>query len=53
MSGISTPGDFFRLLVFLVYFVIGMVPGIWAAWSGMKALVYYLKLKVDGENVAY
>ncbi len=53
MSGVSTTGDSFRLLVFLVCFVIGMVPGMWAAWSGMKALAYYLKLMVDGENVAY
>ena len=53
MSGVSTTGDSFRLLVFLVYFVIGMVPSMWAAWSGLKALAYYLKLKVDGENVAY
>ena len=53
MSGVSTTGDSFRLLVFLVCFVIGIVPGMWAAWSGLKALAYYLKLKVDGENVAY
>ena len=53
MSGVSTTGDFFRLLVFLVCFVIGMIHGMWAAWSGLKALAYYLKLKVDGESVAY
>ena len=52
MSGVSTIGDSFRSLVFLVCFVIGMVPGLWAAWRELKALTYYLRLKGDEENVA-
>jgi hypothetical protein len=51
MSGVLSNGDSFRLSLIFICFVIGMVPGMWAAWRGLKALAYYLKLKVDGENV--
>ena len=53
MSGGLFTVDSFRLTLLLVCFVLGMVPGVWAAWRGLKALAYYLKLKVDVEDSAY
>jgi len=53
MSGVLYTGDLFRLSLLFVCFIIGMVPGMWAAWRGLKALTYYLKLKIVGEDVVY
>ena len=53
MSGVFYNGGLFRLFVLLVCFVLGMIPGMWATWRGMKALVYYMKLRTDEENVIY
>ena len=53
MSGVFYDGGHFRLFVLLVCFVLGMIPGMWATWRGLKALVYYVKLKTDEESVVY
>jgi hypothetical protein len=53
MSGVFYNWGLFRLFVLLVCFVLGMIPGMWATWRGLKALVYYMKLKTDEENVIY
>jgi hypothetical protein len=53
MSGVFYDGGLFRLFVLLVCFVLGMIPGMWATWRGLKALAYYVKLKTDEENVVY
>ena len=51
MSGVLYTGDIFRLFLLFVCFLIGMVPGMWATWRGLKALAYYMKLKMVGEDV--
>ena len=53
MSGVLYTGGLFRLFLLFVCFVIGMVPGMWAAWRGLKALAYYMKLKIVGEDLVY
>jgi hypothetical protein len=53
MSGVFYNGSLFRLFVLLVCFILGMIPGMWATWRGLKALAYYMKLKIVGEDVVY
>ena len=45
--------DVFRALVHFSRFVLLLIPGAWAAYVGIKALAYYLKLKIDGEKGVY
>jgi hypothetical protein len=45
--------DVFRALMNFSGFVFLLIPGAWAAYAGIKALAYYLKLKIDGEKGVY
>ena len=45
--------DEFRALMYFSRFVLLLIPGAWAAYVGIKALAYYLKLKIDGEKGVY
>lgn len=42
--------DFLLVLLRYTGFFIVLMPGIWAAFVGLKALAYYLKLKRSGEG---
>lgn len=53
MSVFGSTGYFLRVFFILIVFVMGLIPGMWAAYRGLKALAYYLKMKIDGDNSAY
>ena len=49
MAEAVSAGESVRVFLIVVAFFLGMVPGAWAAYRGLKALAYYIKLKLMGD----
>jgi hypothetical protein len=49
MADATSAGESVRFFLIMVAFLLGMVPGAWAAYRGIKALAYYIKLKLMGD----
>jgi hypothetical protein len=41
----------FMNLVYLVGFTLALIPGMWAAFMGLKALLYYVRMKLRKEKM--
>ncbi len=39
----------FLNLVYIVGFTLALIPGMWAAFMGLKALLYYVRIKLGKE----
>jgi hypothetical protein len=50
MSG-TVSSTAFMNLVYLVGFTLALIPGMWAAFMGLKALFYYVRIKLGKEKV--
>ena len=49
MAEATSAGESMRVFLIVIAFILGMVPGAWAAYRGLKALAYYIKLKLMGD----
>jgi len=49
MAEVTSAGESMRVFLIVIAFLLGMVPGAWAAYRGLKALAYYIKLKLMGD----
>ncbi len=43
----------FRVFIYLTGLFTALIPGMWAAYMGLKALLYYLKLKITPDRAYY
>ena len=53
MMALSEAGYFggaFKVFIDYAGFFLALIPGMWAAYRGLKALVYYLHLRNDRES---
>ena len=41
----------FMNLMYLVGFTLALIPGMWAAFIGLKALFYYVRIKLGKEKM--
>ena len=49
MAEATSANESIRVFFIVIAFLLGMVPGAWAAYRGLKALAYYIKLKLMGD----
>ena len=49
MSEAGYFGGAFKIFIDYAGFFLALIPGMWAAYRGLKALVYYLHLRNDRE----
>jgi ABC-type dipeptide/oligopeptide/nickel transport system permease component len=49
MAEAISASESLRVFLIVIAFILGMVPGAWAAYRGLKALAYYIKLKLMGD----
>jgi len=40
----------FRVFIYLTGLFTALIPGMWAAYMGLKALLYYVKLKITPDR---
>jgi len=43
----------FRVFIYLTGLFTAIIPGMWAAYMGLKALLYYVKLKITPDRAYY
>lgn len=53
MDAVSDATIAFRVFIYLTGLFTAIIPGMWAAYMGLKAFLYYVKLKFTSDRVSY